>query len=83
MTSDTAARAGTLTPTSTHWGSFLVEKRDGRIAAIHPHHEDSDPSPIGQSLVDACDPNCRIAQPAIRQGYLQHRHKSDGSGRGN
>ena len=68
--------------TSTHWGNFFVETRDGRISAVHPTGNDSDPSTIGQSLVDSQDPGCRVARPYIRQGYLEKPGRSDGSRRG-
>lgn len=71
---------GTLT--STHWGNYLVETRDGRLAAIHPAHNDTNPSPIGQSLLASQDRGCRISQPCIRQGYLDKGSQSDGAKRG-
>ena len=69
-------------PTATHWGSFLIEKEDQKIIAVHPCEPDSNPSAIGQSLLNALDPSSRIAQPMIRKGYLQKRWQSDGRGRG-
>ncbi|MFC1664636.1 molybdopterin-dependent oxidoreductase [Pseudomonadota bacterium] len=71
-----------LFTTSTHWGTYLIEKQAGRIIAVHPHGMDLDPSPIGQSLIDAQDSECRIPQPMIREGYLRKRWQSDGKGRG-
>ena len=37
---------------------------------------------MGQSLLDALDPQCRIPQPMVRKGYLKEQDKSDGSKRG-
>ena len=71
-----------LIPTCTHWGNYLVEKRDGRIAAIHSYPEDPNPTPIGQSLMNSMDPDSRIPQPMVRAGYLEHQWESDGRGRG-
>lgn len=68
--------------TSTHWGNYVAERRDGRIHAVHPAAGDTDPSPIGQSLLSAQDPGCRVPRPCIRRGYLQKRRQSDGTGRG-
>lgn len=69
-------------PTSSHWGNYRVEVRDGAIRGIHPYPIDPHPTPIGQSLADALDPGCRIPQPMIRQGYLRDRENSNGAARG-
>ncbi len=69
-------------PTVTHWGNFLVEVAGERIVAVHPYADDPHPSPIGQSLANSRDPNCRIDQPMVRRGYLEHGLRSDGAARG-
>ena len=69
-------------PTSTHWGSYLIETSAGKVSAVLPHEQDTNPSPIGQSLLSAHDLDCRIAQPMIRKGYLEKRWQSSGAGRG-
>ena len=69
-------------PTATHWGNFVAEVRDGRIVAIDPNAADSNPSPIGQSLLDSQHRGCRIARPCIRSGYLERGVDSDGTRRG-
>ncbi len=71
-----------LVPVSSHWGNYLAEVAHGKLVAIHPYASDPDPTPIGQSLLNAQDENVRIPQPMIRQGYLEKRHKSDGARRG-
>jgi len=71
-----------LTPTSSHWGNYLVETDGGVITAIHPYAEDPNPSPIGQSLLDALDKGARIPQPMVRAGYLEDEWNSDSSQRG-
>ena len=71
-----------LIPTSTHWGNYLLERCDGKIVAVHPYAADAEPSAIGQSLINAQDPGCRVPQPMVRQGYLKRRWESDGQGRG-
>ena len=68
--------------TSTHWGNFVVETCDGRVSAVHPAGNDSDPSPIGQSLISSQHRGCRIPRPHIRRGYLDEPGRSDGSKRG-
>ena len=76
----TAKPSARLIPTSTHWGNFLIEKDGDRMIAVHSYDADSNPSPIGQSLLDAQDAACRIPCPMIRQGYLKK--TGDGAGRG-
>ena len=71
-----------LVPVTSHWGNYLAEIADGRLVAIHPYATDPDPTPIGQSLLNAQDENVRVLQPMIRQGYLEKRHDSDGAQRG-
>ncbi len=61
-----------IAPTSTHWGNFRIETQDKRITQVLPYDVDIEPSVIGQSLLDNSDPNVRIAQPMVRQGYLQN-----------
>lgn len=78
----TDTKPGTLTPTSTHWGNYLVESCDGDIAAVHTYLEDEEPSEIGQSLLDYRNPDVRIAQPMVRNGYLNDGRSGDGSMRG-
>jgi biotin/methionine sulfoxide reductase len=63
----------TFTPTSTHWGNYRIAQSDGQIVAVEPYAVDTDPTPIGQSLKNSFDPNVRIAQPMVRQGYLSDR----------
>ena len=71
-----------LVPVSSHWGNYLAEVAQDQLVAIHPYASDPDPTPIGQSLLNAKDRNVRIPQPMIRQGYLEKRHNSDGAQRG-
>jgi biotin/methionine sulfoxide reductase len=71
-----------LTPTAAHWGNFLVESEDNKLLAVHNYDDDTHPSAIGQSLLNALDPNARIDQPMVRRGYLEHGAKSDGRMRG-
>lgn len=68
--------------TSTHWGNYLAEIRAGRIHALYPTEHDTNPSPIGRSLVDSQHPGCRVPRPCIRRGYLDKPRRSDGTKRG-
>ena len=71
-----------LVPTSTHWGNYLLEVEDNKIKVVLPVEQDECPSPIGHSLLNALDDNCRIPQPMIRKSYLEKRENSDRSKRG-
>jgi biotin/methionine sulfoxide reductase len=55
---------------STHWGTYHVETRDGRVVALRPFEHDPDPSPIGTSMVEGVRATCRVRRPAVRRGYL-------------
>jgi biotin/methionine sulfoxide reductase len=57
--------------TSTHWGTYRVETRDGRVHALHGFEEDPDPSPIGAGIVDVLDGPTRITSPMIRESWLR------------
>ncbi|MFK8047042.1 MAG: molybdopterin-dependent oxidoreductase [Halioglobus sp.] len=71
-----------ISPTCTHWGNYRIES-DGRdITAVHPYEVDAEPTPIGQSLLNALDEGARIPQPMVRAGYLEKGRESDGEGRG-
>jgi len=71
-----------VVPTATHWGNYRVETDGQQILAVHPYEVDREPTPIGQSLLDALDADCRIPQPMVRAGYLKDQWRSDGAGRG-
>ena len=71
-----------LVPVSSHWGNYLAEVAYDELVAIHPYASDPDPTPIGQSLLNARDSNVRVPRPMVRQGYLEQRHDSDGARRG-
>ncbi|MEX0953283.1 MAG: molybdopterin-dependent oxidoreductase [Nitriliruptoraceae bacterium] len=60
------------TRTSTHWGDYLVDVRDGQIERITPHADDPDPSPIGPGMVSAHRSHTRIQAPMVRAGWLEH-----------
>jgi len=56
--------------------------REGRVSAVLPYPADIEATPIGQSLLQAQDPGCRIPQPMVRAGYLRDSWRSEGRGRG-
>ena len=71
-----------LKPTSTHWGNYRIETGNGRILAVHGYPEDRDPTPLAQNLLATLDPKVRVAQPAVRAGYLKDPEGHTGEGRG-
>ena len=61
-----------LTPTCSHWGNYRIATEKGQVTRVLTYDVDEEPSEIGQSLLDNSDPNVRIAQPMVRQGYLEN-----------
>ena len=53
-----------------HWGGYAPRVQDGRLIGLEPAPEDSDPSPLGRSYVEAVDDALRIRQPMIRESWL-------------
>ena len=76
------AKAHELPLTVTHWGAYRAVVRDGKLTALHGFEEDTDPSPIADGMVDTLDDPCRIPQPMVRRGWLEHGAGSDRSKRG-
>ena len=69
-------------PTCSHWGNYRVETDGQKLLSVTAYEEDREPTPIGQSLLDALDEGARIPQPMVRAGYLEKGRYSDGAGRG-
>ena len=68
--------------TSTHWGTYRVETRDGRVTALRGFEQDADPSPIGQGIIDVLDDPMRITSPMVRKSWLEGGPGSAGDKRG-
>lgn len=68
--------------TSSHWGTYRVDVREGKVTALHPFDADPDPSPIGAGIVDVLDHPTRITQPMIRESWLSEGPGSKTSARG-
>ncbi|MCC6195127.1 MAG: molybdopterin guanine dinucleotide-containing S/N-oxide reductase [Burkholderiales bacterium] len=58
--------------TSTHWGVYEVEAREGRVVALHPFRHDPDPSAIGSGMPEALHSRARVLRPAVRRSVLEH-----------
>lgn len=68
--------------TTTHWGAYRAEVKDGKLVALHGYEGDADPSPIAQGMMDTLSDPCRIPQPMVRKGWLASGADSDRGGRG-
>ena len=68
--------------TGNHWGIFDVEVEDGRVVSTRPREGDPHPSPLVGSVPSAVHAKTRILHPMVRQGWLEHGHRSDTSKRG-
>ncbi|WP_028795185.1 molybdopterin guanine dinucleotide-containing S/N-oxide reductase [Thalassobaculum salexigens] len=73
----------TLIPTATHWGTYYAEVEGDRLLAVHDYEKDPAPAIIGPGIVDAVTHETRVARPHVRKGWLEKRHNSDRTGRGN
>ena len=58
--------------TSTHWGTYRVESKNGKITKLHGFEEDPDPSIIGQGIIDVLDGSMRINTPMVRESWYRH-----------
>ena len=68
--------------TGNHWGIFDAEVVDGKVVRARPFERDPHPSPLIDSVPSAVHSKVRIAHPMVRQGWLEHGHRSDTSKRG-
>jgi len=64
-----------------HWGAFLAEVEGGRVVGVRPFERDPDPSPLIDAIPAAVHSATRVAQPAVREGWLA-RGPGYGEGRG-
>jgi len=60
-----------LRPHSAHWGVFLAGDDDDGSLIVRPHPSDPDPNPIIHNFPDALEHRARVAQPMVRQGWLE------------
>ncbi|MEM7056666.1 MAG: molybdopterin-dependent oxidoreductase [Pseudomonadota bacterium] len=58
--------------TANHWGTGLLQIRDGRIDAVKPHPDDPNPSPINENIPDGIHGRARVRRPAVRKSYLDN-----------
>ena len=72
----------TLVHTGSHWGMYDVEVNNGRVVGVRAFHKDPQPSRMINTVPSAVHAACRITQPMVRQGWLEHGVRSNRSGRG-
>ncbi len=63
-----------FTTTSTHWGTYFAETRDGKIVAMNPIKSDSNPSKISEGIPSAIDDDLRVRTPWIRKGWINNKN---------
>ena len=69
--------------TFSHWGSGLVETKDGVITAVHPHPSDPNSSRINENIPGSLNGSARVLKPAIRKSWLEHGPLASSGERGN
>lgn len=69
-------------PHCSHWGAYTILVEDGRIVGVEPLAQDPAPSRIIGSVREWANPERRVLQPMVRQGWLEKRAASDRRGRG-
>ena len=69
--------------TSSHWGTYQVAVKNGKVVSLQNFSEDPDPSPIGQGILDVLDGPTRITTPMARKSWLEDGPGSGGDLRGN
>ena len=76
------ATKNNLYPTATHWGQYLVETDKNELIKVNDYTDESDPSAIGQALLDNRNRDCRITKPMIRKSFLAKQNEHTGELRG-
>lgn len=64
--------AGASRRSSTHWGAFDAQVCDGDIVTVTALEGDTNPAPQLQNLPGAVRHRSRVANPAVRRGWLDH-----------
>ncbi|WP_137934111.1 molybdopterin guanine dinucleotide-containing S/N-oxide reductase [Mesorhizobium comanense] len=64
--------------TTTHWGTYEIGARNGRLVSVEPWSGDPDPSPIGRSMLGTVQGDLRVSRPAVRRGWLEGDRSGDG-----
>ena len=57
--------------TSSHWGTYRAKVNNGRVQELLAFERDTDPSAIGQGILDVQDGPTRIDAPMVRKSWLE------------
>lgn len=69
-------KPGTLT--ASHWGTYRVAYANGLPSRLAGFEADSDPSPIGDAMLETLGGPCRIGAPMVRKGWREGDRASRG-----
>src|SRR5580693_2260731 len=64
----------------THWGTFEAVSDGERLTRVRPWRGDPEPMPLIDNVASAQHHPARIAQPHVRQGWLDHGPGAPGRG---
>ncbi|MGH3274888.1 MAG: hypothetical protein ACRDNZ_11295 [Streptosporangiaceae bacterium] len=59
-------------PTTSHWGAYGVRPGPAGGIEIAPHPDDPAPAPMLGNIPGSLRHPARVAQPAVRRGWLEH-----------
>ena len=68
--------------TSTHWGTYQVRSKNGRLKSVKSFEGDPDPSDLGGNMIDAIHHETRIRRPSVRASFLKDPTNSNPRARG-
>ena len=63
-------------PSLSHWGAFTAIVENDRFVRAEGFALDPAPSPLLDALPELVYSSTRVARPAVREGWLQHRDRS-------
>jgi biotin/methionine sulfoxide reductase len=69
-------------PSLSHWGAFTALVEEGRVVGAEPFALDPQPSPMLEAIPAMVHSPLRVQRPAVREGWLRDRRRSDGARRG-
>lgn len=69
-------------PSLAHWGAFTALVEDGHVVGAEPFALDPNPSPMLQAIPAMVHSPLRVRRPAVREGWLRDRGRSDRARRG-
>jgi len=70
-----------IVPHAAHWGMFHAVVRDGRLVEARAPANDPQPSPMLAGMPEMVHGSARIAEPMVRQSWLNGRDRNRGADR--